>query len=164
MRRLTSGGLAVVVGLLMTPVAAHRNETIMDVSYQSDPRLNRLRTFFEDRNCPLQEVASDFLAAADRHDLDWRLLPSISIVESSGGKYYRNNNIFGWDSCRQGFPTVRHGVHYVAERLATSDLYRDKDTHSKLRTYNPKLDYPSRVRIIMRALGPADLTAESSLN
>ncbi len=106
-------------------------------SYEDDRRVHRLRGFLEDRGYPVTNLATDFVAAADIYNLDWRLLPSISIMESSGGKRYRNNNIFGWDSCRTAFPNVRHGIYHVASRLAESRLYRDKDLDGILRTYNP---------------------------
>ena len=120
---------------------------------QKDPRLSRLQKFFGDRDCPLRESAQDFLIAADQNKLDWRLLPSISIIESSGGKDYRNNNVFGWASCNEKFPSVRAGIHYVAAQLGKSRRYKGKDTDGKLQTYNPLPDYSHRVQAVMRAMG-----------
>jgi hypothetical protein len=120
-----------------------------------DPRLKALWQFFDERDCPLRDSAADFLIAADNNELDWRLLPSISMIESSGGKDYRNNNVFGWDSCRESFPSVQAGIHFVASRLAKSKLYKDKNLDEKLLTYNPQPDYRHRVKAVMRALGPA---------
>ena len=158
----------VFAGLFVVPaavsvrqgVAGDTQKVIVD---QYDPRLARLQQFFAERACPLGEVASEFLVAADRNDLDWRLLPSISIVESSGGKDFRNNNVFGWDSCRESFPSVEAGIHFVASRLANSKLYKDKDLDGKLSTYNPLPDYPHRVRAVMQTLEPDGLQT-STLN
>ena len=127
-----------------------------EVSYEEDHRVQQLRTFLEDRGYPVTNLATDFVAAADIYELDWRLLPSISIMESSGGKRYLNNNIFGWDSCRTRFPSVRHGIYYVASRLAESELYKDKDLDGILGTYNPYRVYTTRVKSVMRALGLAE--------
>lgn len=140
-------------GLLIVPVGLGVRQEIPRISFDHDPRLQRLQEFFGERDCPLREAAADFLIAADRNDLDWRLLPSISIIESSGGKDYRNNNVFGWDSCRESFPSVRAGIHYVAAQLANSKLYKDKDLDNKLSTYNPVPDYPRKVKAVMEALG-----------
>jgi hypothetical protein len=120
-----------------------------------------LQQFFEVRACPLREVAADFLAAADLNDLDWRLLPSISIIESSGGKDYRNNNVFGWDSPLQSFASIREGIHYVAAQLALADRYRNKSLDGKLKTYNPNPEYPGKVKAVMQALAPSDPDLES---
>jgi hypothetical protein len=92
--------------------------------------------------------------AADDNDLDWRLLPSISIIESSGGKAYRNNNIFGWANGDWAFPTIRAGLHQVAFRLGKSILYRNRSTEEKLRLYNPDEAYPGRVQEVMQMISP----------
>src|SRR3712207_7458386 len=44
---------------------------------EQDPRLVRLKQFFQKNQCPAAQYAADFIHAADRHSLDWRLLPSI---------------------------------------------------------------------------------------
>lgn len=120
----------------------------------NDPRLQRLERFFAERDCPLQTAAVDFLIAADQNHLDWRLLPSISMIESSGGKMFTNNNVFGWNSNKDSFPSVRAGIHFVASKLAKSKLYRGKDLDGKLQTYNPLPEYVARVKAVMQTLGP----------
>jgi hypothetical protein len=143
-----------VAGLLAAPVTAsvqqYKEATAID---EKDPRLSRLQKFFGDRDCPLRASAKDFLIAADQNQLDWRLLPSISFIESSGGKDYRNNNVLGWASCKEKFPSVRAGIHYVAAQLGKSRRYKDKNTDRKLQTYNPVPEYSQRVRAVMRAIG-----------
>lgn len=144
-----------VAGLLAAPVSfsvqQYRQSPVVD---QKDPRLSRLQKYFGDRDCPLREAAKDFLIAADQNKLDWRLLPSISIIESSGGKDYRNNNVFGWDSCKEKFPSVRAGIHFVAAQLGKSKRYKDKDIEGKLLLYNSLPEYSQRVKAVMRAIGP----------
>ena len=141
-----------VGGLLGLPAVIGMSHEAPKAVLDHDPRLRRLQEFFSARECPLQDAAADFLIAADRNDLDWRLLPSISMVESSGGKDYKNNNVFGWDSCREGFSSVREGIHFVAARLANSKLYKDKALDDKLSTYNPQPGYPGRVKAVMNSL------------
>ena len=138
-------------------VGSSQDTIVIREGKNDDPRLIRLKEFFAKWDCPLLDSAEDFLIAADRNDLDWRLLPSISFVESSGGKDYRNNNVFGWDSCRESFPSVRAGIHYVAAQLANSKLYKDKSVKMKLQIYNPQPEYSSRVHAVMRMLGPSEL-------
>jgi hypothetical protein len=143
----------VVVCLLALPTVVSSKQYHAGVTVdQNDPRLHRLKQFFAERDCPLRDAAADFLVAADQNALDWRLLPSISIIESSGGKDYRNNNVFGWDSCHESFPSVRAGIHFVANKLAKSDRYKDKSLDRKLQTYNPNPEYPVKVKAVMRAL------------
>ena len=155
MRKFVSKELIVAAGLLAAPATETRPHVESVRVNNPDPRLQRLSQFLVDRDCPIKTLAPDFIQAADQNNLDWRLLPSISIIESGGGKDYRNNNVFGWDSCKQRFPSVRDGIHIVASRLANSKLYRDKNLAGVLKTYNPREDYAPRVLSMMVALSPA---------
>ncbi len=119
-----------------------------------DPRTMRLVKFFSRLQCPVLSFADEFIHAADENHLDWRLLPSISVIESGGGKAYKNNNIFGWDNGDWFFPSITSGIKEVAFRLAHSPLYRDRDIESKLRLYNPDEHYGPNVMAVMRSISP----------
>jgi hypothetical protein len=149
----------VFAGLLAAPVATNvaRPAPAQQPQTTTDPRLIRLKQFFAQRGCPINEYAADFIQAADQNNLDWRLLPSISFVESSGGKSFTNNNVFGWKSCKEKFSSVREGIHYVASRLAKSDLYREKSLDEMLKTYNSRIDYGRSVKSVMRTISRTGL-------
>src|SRR5262245_53970576 len=95
MRKILSGGLMMVAGVVSLPTPAS-NIVLVPSEYQVDPRLGILERFFKQEACPAAQFAEDFLRAADTYQLDWRLLPSISLVESGGGREAKNNNLFGW--------------------------------------------------------------------
>jgi hypothetical protein len=165
LRKRLSSGLVLIAGLLATPAITHPEQhNTAAVSYQGDARLTRLKLFLQKRQSPIENLAEDFVAASDRHNLDWRLLPAIAVLESGAGQRYMNNNIFGWDSCKVRFPSIRTGIHHVASRLANSKLYKDKDLDGILHTYNPYESYPGRIKRIMRSLGPADPQYVTTLN
>jgi hypothetical protein len=159
MRRFLTRGLVLVTGAVSLPLAVtprlpytapageHRNK---------DPRLETLRKFFRKFDCPAQSYVHAFLEAADANALDWRLLPSISYIESTGGKLARNNNFFGWDSGRAEFSTPVAGIHTVAYRLSRSALYRNKSIDEKLAIYNPRAHYGNRVKSVMRRIAPSE--------
>lgn len=154
MKKFTQGAV-LFASLLAIPSSKDSDLLLAEVThYKQDPRLGALEKFFVFYDCPVAGLAADFLIAADRNGLDWRLLPSIAFVESSGGKEFRNNNIFGWDNGRQTFPSIRQGIHYVADQLGTSKLYRDKSTTAILGLYNPRTDYAVLVKSVMRTIGP----------
>ena len=95
MKKLFSTGL-VIAGMLSAPVALTVSELPTAAEeYRNDPRLQSLKKFFQESDCPAQDLSEEFLRAADQNNLDWRLLPSISLVESGGGREARNNNMFG---------------------------------------------------------------------
>ena len=144
--------LAVLAGLLVAYSATSISQTTTPRDYATDPRLFKIKRFFRGLDSPAYFHAEDFLLAADRNGLDWRLLPSLSILESGGGKKYMNNNILGWASCQQKFPSVTAGIHHVAFRLAKSRLYRGKELDEVLSTYNPHHGYPRRIKELMNRL------------
>jgi hypothetical protein len=148
--------LIVWAGLLTASNVTPLDRQVPQSKYQNDPRLARLTTFFASLDSPVADLSEDFLTAADRHNLDWRLLPSISVVESSAGKAFTRNNIFGWDSARHGFASVRDGIYWVASRIAHSNLYKGKNLDEVLTTYNPRADYAARVKGVMRQVDPRE--------
>jgi hypothetical protein len=132
--------------------------------YDEDPRPIMVREFFLRHNAPVHYLAGEFVAAAEEHDLDWRLLPAIAVIESGGGREYSKNNIFGWDNGKSGFPSIHAGIYTVASRLANSKLYRDKDLDGMLRTYNTSEEYGRKVLTLMERLGPEEIPAACALN
>jgi hypothetical protein len=122
--------------------------------HRSDPRLETLRHFFQRFECPAEAYAVEFLEAADAYQLDWRLLPSISFVESSGGKATANNNMFGWDQGHARFSSLTAGIYEVGYRLAYSEPYKDKNLDTVLTIYNPVGPYARAVKSVMRQIAP----------
>lgn len=105
---------------------------------------------------PFAGYSAKFVEAADRCDMDWRLLPAIAVRESSGGKQACGNNPFGWASCRTDFESIDEAIEIVGENLCgfnlnTAAYYRDKNTMQKLQSYNGTANpnYPDEVIKIM---------------
>ena len=164
MRQVVSKGLVLftvilppAVNMAAEPKFSCRTLQVRQIETETDPRLESLDRYFSARKCPVRHLAKDFLVAADRHGLDWRLLPSLSVIESSGGKVYRNNNIFGWANGDKRFVSVQAGIHIVAGELANSHYYRGKSLDQKLRTYNRRPLYSKRVKSVMAQIGPDPL-------
>jgi hypothetical protein len=156
MKKILTSGLF-LAGLLSNPIRATNPEAPDAASqYRNDPRLESLKKFFTRGGCPVRQLAAEFLKVADQHNLDWRLLPSISIVESSGGRAGRNNNIFGWGNGKTMFRSIRAGIHEMARNLAESKLYRNEDVDGILRKYNPDASYSSVVKSVMRRISPTE--------
>ena len=155
MTKAISRGLVLVAGLLATHGVADPDSRPADTAAnQTDPRTIRIKQYFLERDCPAHVYAADFVQAAEQNELDWRLLPSISMVESTGGKLAPNNNMFGWDNCDVKFVSNREGIYQVASRLKKSPFYRGKEVDGILKTYNPRQEYASAVKAVMAQLGP----------
>jgi hypothetical protein len=141
---------------LFIPYSLFAESVTTNIVLNSDVRVEALRGFFRNIHSPLAPLAGDFVQAADRNGLDWRLLPSIAMVESTGGLHYKNRNIFGWGNGHIKFRSIRGSIYYMASRLSRSRLYAGKSVVAVLRTYNSvRPEYPERVMRFMRRL-PAD--------
>jgi len=147
--------LLICAGLLGLPAVPSFAQPPSQTVYKNDPRLPALEAFFRYAHSSLLSLAPEFLEAADRHGLDWRLLPSISMVETGCGRTAVGRNIFGWDSGRKQFASFREAIHLVAYRLGESKLYHGKDLGRILATYNPRPEYARLVRSVMKQLGPS---------
>jgi len=64
----------------------------------ADPRIIAMRKFLSDYNSPMYPYADIFVIEADKTGLDWRLVASISGVESAFGNVIplETNNAWGW--------------------------------------------------------------------
>jgi hypothetical protein len=141
-------------GVVSLPSPVMKNlyppQTPQVTEQRQDPRVDRLRAFLG--NSPASELVHVFLEAADEYNLDWRLLPSISLIESSGGKAAKGNNLFGWDAGRAEFSSLSAGIQRVAYFLANSSLYRNKSLDELLLTYNPNAEYAQKVKSVMNSI------------
>jgi hypothetical protein len=61
-----------------------------------DNREKVLRDYLISRNSPLAPHAGTFIATADKYNLDWRLVVSISGLESGFGKHQPTGSHNGW--------------------------------------------------------------------
>ena len=148
------GVVAIPLSLQFHSQAASASVGTKNSSVPRDPRVTRLEGFLTKLDCPVAAMSEDFIKAADENHLDWRLLPSIAVIESGGGKAYKNNNIFGWNRGEQAFATIRSGLELVAYKLGHSPMYRRHDSLGKLRVYNEHAEYPDAVMAVMNRISP----------
>ena len=119
---------------------------------QLDIRVAKLESFFRMHACPAPYHIADYLRAADLNGIDYRLLPAVSVRESTCGRYARMNNRWGWDSARTGFESVARGIHFIAHELAFGRAYRGKTLDQKLYAYNPKANYVHEIKRLMNEI------------
>lgn len=64
----------------------------------ADARAKIIENFFNSYKSPLEDYSPVFIAVAEKYQLDWRLLPAISMQESNGGRRVIKNsyNPFGY--------------------------------------------------------------------
>lgn len=128
----------------------------IDSAVTREEHIKRIDAFFEDHDMPLAGYGAEFVDEADKCGIDWRLLPAISVRESSGGKHDRYNNPFGWASAKIKFGDYSEAIDVVTAHLcglnpATARYYKDKSTFQILWAYNGTVlnSYPLEVMNIM---------------
>ncbi len=113
-----------------------------------DTRVNLLRNFFVKYKCSEPYYIEDYIKYADKYELDYRLLPAISLQESTCGKHdcYHTSNYWGWGSCKGvRFGSVPEGIEFVTEKLANNHYYSGKSNYQKMRSYNPNPEYADKI-------------------
>ena len=153
MKRILPSGLMIFAGVLgIAAAATSGDQDVTKMRKKFDLREAILRKFFNEKHCPAEPYAGVFVSEADAYDLDWRLLPSLSFVESGGGKHAPGNNLFGWANGKMAFVSIGEAIHQVATTLSLGKAYRGKDLEGKLLTYNPRSDYKAIVTEVMRQI------------
>jgi hypothetical protein len=154
MKRFLSSGLIFAGVLGIAAGSVHADQDVTKNRKKFDLREAILRKFLKENHCPDQEYADVFISEADTNGLDWRLLPSLALVESGGGRKARGNNLFGWENGKSTFTSIGEAIHHVAEVLAHGRAYQGKDLNAKLLTYNHLPDYRVMVQDIMNQIAP----------
>lgn len=103
-----------------------------------------IRQFFAKYKSPLEEYAGDVIAAAERYDIDYRLLPAIAMQESNLCRRIiaDSYNCWGWGiygSKVTKFSNYPEAIETITKALSTK--YRDRGlvTASEIaKLYNPR--------------------------
>lgn len=101
---------------------------------QPDPRVEKLGLFLEFYDSPLADYASNFIESADKYQLDWRLVPAITGVESTFGKHipYNSYNAYGWNNGVYQFESWEDSIEHVSKTLKEKYVDRGLDTPAKI--------------------------------
>ncbi len=123
--------------------------------------------YFEAHNMPLKGSGTKMAEVADKYGLDWRLIPAISVRESTGGRFACRSvthSYFGWGSCRINFKSKDEAIESIARNLSgnnpNTDHHYPKGSSIKdiLKKYNSVIPaYTAQVLKIMDTIGVKDL-------
>lgn len=104
---------------------------------------------------PMMGLGSVYVTEADKHKIDWRLLPAISWAESSAGLHQCGYNAWGWASCKTRFNSYEEGISFILEKMETSPYYRGKSIEGILYSYNCSVnpEYCPKVIKYMEEIG-----------
>jgi hypothetical protein len=136
------------------PGVPHADGAIcLHLAQPEDRRTREVHAFLTKHSCPIADLAAEFVVAADLNQLDYRLLPTLAVLETGCGRRARNYNLFGWARGRHPFNSFEQAIHHVAQRLRLAPHYAGKSTIEKLRSYNRRPVYRAKVLKMMESIG-----------
>ena len=139
------------------------------IGYAKVDRENTLRAFFLKYKSPLIDYSGTFIKVADENNLDYRLLPAISCIESSCGKRLipDSYNPFGWGIYGNNvlkFKDYDEGIAKVGEGLNKNYVAKGFDTPEKIAPiYNPPShqSWLGKLRYFMNEMDKVQTTSGS---
>lgn len=101
---------------------------------EPDIRIMALENILKRHNSPLATYAKVYVQHADRNNIDWKLLPAISGIESTFGKHYvaGSYNAYGWGGGYIYFKSWEDGIATISEELKLKYVNRGADTIYKI--------------------------------
>ena len=128
--------------------------SVPSIDNEPDNRTKLLEEFLKQYDSPLTPHAEDFVKYADKYDLDWKLVASISGLESTFGKAipYDSYNGWGWgiygdnmirfSSWTEGIKTVSQGLrtNYI-NKLGSENVYEIGRLYAASPTWADRVTY-----------------------
>lgn len=115
-----------------------------------EERAAKIDAFFTVRgNLPLAGYGMTFVEAADEYGVDWKLVATLSYLESTAALHecpakngVKTYNAFGYRGCNSTFDSYEHAIDTVTRNVAglipsTAKYYKDKTLEQKIEAYNP---------------------------
>ena len=95
-----------------------------------DKRNIILKKYLESKNSPLANFSEQIIYSSDKYELDWRLIPAITGVESGFGNHMPKNsyNAYGWANGAHSFNSWNESIEIVTKTLR--EKYKDRGAQS----------------------------------
>ena len=128
-------------------VLANSKTMTFEIGAKKIDRKKALTEFFELYNSPLKGNVDTFIEIADKYEIDYRLIPAISCMESTCGKFLIEGsyNPFGWGIYGDNaiyFKNYDEAITTVGEGLNKGYFAKGLDTVDKIApVYTPPNSY-----------------------
>lgn len=131
---------AVVLNVASNSVSGGTDTSVLTkelVRAQEVKKVRALEKFFESYKSPLKAHSKTFVAVAEKYNMDYRLLPAISCMESSCGKNLIEGsyNPFGWGIYGSNaiyFKNYDEAIETVGKGIKANYIEKGFDTPQKI--------------------------------
>lgn len=135
--------------------------TLKKSRVKSDYRIEILRAYLTKHHSPLAEYADELVETADKYNIDWRLVPAISGVESTFGKRIPHNsfNAYGWANGAYKFKSWEDSIEIVTKTLREKYIDKGAPSIAKIarRYAPPSSTWAKNVKFFMNKIEPLPL-------
>ena len=117
--------------------------SILNQIEEKDSRVELVRQFFERYRSPLEPYAQNIVSAADKHNIDFRLLPAIAMQESNLCQKIPKNSYNCWGFGIYGktmtmFGNYSEAIETVSKAIAKDYVNKGLDTAQEImKKYTP---------------------------
>lgn len=123
-----------------------------------------LINYLRNKRSPLEAYAENLIAESRKNNLDWRLVPAITGVESNFGKRipHKSYNAYGWANGSYKFQSWEESIEKVSSVLNQKYVQKGAVTINKIaRIYAPpSTTWPTKVKFFINQIDPIGLTYE----
>jgi len=128
---------------------------------KTDTRKLILKSFLDKKQSPLTNYTEKIIQESDKNNLDWRLIPAITGVESSFGKRipYNSYNAYGWANGNYSFNSWDNSIEIVSDTLNNKYVKRGarKITSIAKRYAPPSSTWANKVIYFVNQIDPSGL-------
>jgi hypothetical protein len=167
---LSMNAFTAAIEKAVTPTqASAQTPSAEEVELQAtlEDRAAKIDAYYAKNDMPLEGYGMKMVLEAQKHDLDWRIIPAIAVRESTGGKHACKKatfNPFGWGSCKISFASYDKAIETLATNLAgknpnTARAYGNKSTRGILESYNPPSVVPTYASEVMSIMSRISVNA-----
>ena len=133
----------------------------LDVKPGNDYRVTALKRYLDKNGSPLADYAQVFVDYADKYNIDYRLVPAISGVESTFGKQIPINsfNAYGWAGGEYRFASWEDSIMEVTKTLKSNYIEKGAVTIDQIaRIYcPPSSTWAGKVKYFVGKIDPLPL-------
>jgi hypothetical protein len=155
---------AIAAGAQEAGASAKAASSAVDEKKISDRRSVKLKAFLTAKASPLADHTKDFVFFADQFNIDWRLLPAITGIESGFGKVIPvgSYNAYGWGNGKIYFSSWEESIEVVSRALSEKYYQKGLDTPEKIGPVYapPSPDWAGKIRVVMNQIDQVELPPE----